>query len=124
MPGILTQPHAQRLETLRNVRHVSQGEDGSIIFLKREPGTNALVTLFTVSKSWTYTDSTADGGQLPPEVLFELQIAETVLTKANLQGAAAVKHGQRVFQIRRPSPYEPTGLQRFWRFWLSPVEEV
>lgn len=124
MAGILTQPHAQRLEALRQVRHVLQGEEPSILFLKREPGTNALSELLSVDKSWTYDGADAIGNKLPPDVLFELQVAETLISPDDLKQAAAVQHGSKIFQILRPSPFAPTGFARFWRFWLAPAEEL
>jgi hypothetical protein len=123
MAGILTQAHTRRLEALHRVRHILQGEDPSIVFLQRTPGTNALSQSLTISQNWTYTDRDASGDKLPPEVRFELQVAEPLFTKANLQQTVAVQHGQKIFRIVRPSPFEPTGFQRFWRFWLAPAEE-
>lgn len=128
MAGTLTQPHFQRIEALRRVRHVSQGEPGSISLLKRD-STNALVEVLPIDKAWTYSDVDAGGRALPPQVMFELQVAEELLTLDDVRQVAAIQHGQQVFQIARVSPGEPgifppTGLLRFWRFWLAPLEEV
>jgi hypothetical protein len=114
------------LEALHRVRHVLQGENPSIEFLRRDPGTpstNALSLLLSVNQGWTYADRDASGEKLPEGVLFELQVAELLFTEANLQQTAAVRHGQKIFRIVRPSPFEPTGFRRFWRFWLAPAEE-
>lgn len=129
MAGILTQPNLRRLDALRRVRHVLQGEAGSISLLKRDASTNALVALLSIESGWTYSDHDAGGRALPPSVMFELQVAEELITKANIDQTAAIQHGQRRFQIVQFSPGEPgifppTGLNRFWRFWLAPLEEV
>jgi hypothetical protein len=124
MAGVLTQPHTQRLEALRRVRHVLQGEEASIVLLKREPGANALSELLSVDRSWAYDDADSRGNKLPPEVMFELQIGEDLLTADDLKQAVAIKHGAQLFQIVRPSPFAPVGFQRYWRFWLAPAEEV
>lgn len=118
----------RRLEALRRVRHALQGEEPSILLLKRDL-TNALVELISVDQSWAYADRAADGSRLPPSVMFELQIAEEMISVAELNQVAAVKHGQQVFQIVTVAPgepgiFKPSGLDRFWRFWLAPLEEV
>lgn len=128
MSGILTQAHFRRLEALRRVRHVLQGETTSISLLKRD-STNALVQLLSISQAWTYSDVEADGSRLPPSVMFELQVAEELISAANMTQIAAVKHGQQVFQIvaiapGEPGIFQPVGLDRFWRLWLAPLEGV
>lgn len=128
MAGILTQPHFQRLETLRRVRHVLQGEDASVTLLKRN-ASNKLVELLSIDEAWTYSDRDVNGGGLPPQVMYELQVAEELITRTDMKQIAAVEHGAQRFQIVLISPGEPglfppTGLNRFWRFWLAPLEEV
>lgn len=129
MAGILTQPHFQRLEALRRVRHVLQGEEGSISLRKRDSATNELVELRSIDRGWTYSDRAADGSALPPSVMFELQVAEELIAREDISQTAGVQHGQQRFQIVQVSPgepgiFSPAGLQRFWRFWLAPLEEV
>lgn len=127
MAGILTHAHFQRLEALRRVRHVLQGEDGSITLLKRNATTNALIELLSIDQGWTYGDREANGGRLPPSVMFELRIAEELIKAADVKQIAAVRHGGQVFQIvaiapGEPGIFPPAGFQRFWRFWLAPLE--
>jgi hypothetical protein len=128
MAGILTQPHLQRLEALRRVRHVLQGEDPSISLLKRD-STQALVEAVSVDRGWTYTDRDSSGGRLPPQVMFELQIAEEMIGREDVDQTAAIQHGEQIFEIVQLAPgepgiFRPAGLQRFWRFWLAPLEEL
>lgn len=128
MAGILTQPHLQRLEALRRVRHVLQGEEPSITLLKRD-STNELVELHLIDRGWTYGDRDVNGSALPPQVMFELWIAEELITKEDVKQMAGVQHGQQRFQIVQVSPGEPgiflpTALNRFLRVWLAPLEEV
>jgi hypothetical protein len=128
MAGILTQAHMQRLEALRRVRHVLQGEDPSISLLRRGPG-NAPTELLSVDRAWTYSDRDADGDRLPPAVMFEVQMAEALITIDDVYQTAWIDHGQQRFQIVQVSPGEPgifppKGLKRFWRFWIAPLEEV
>jgi hypothetical protein len=118
----------QRLEALRRVRHELQGEESSISLLKRD-ATNALVELASIDAGWTYGDREKDGGRLHPAVMFELQIAEELITSAEVYQTVAVQHGQQRFSIARITPGEPgifppAGLQRYWRFWLAPLEEI
>lgn len=128
MPGILTQAHMQRLEALRRVRHVLQGEEGTITLLKRN-ATNKLVPLLSIDRGWTYSDQDANGGRVPPQVMVELQVAEELLTLDDVKQGAAWEHGIRRFHIvaiseGEPGIFLPTGLHRFWRFWLAPLEET
>lgn len=128
MPGLLTQSHKKRLDALRKVRHVLQGEEGTIVLLKRDV-TNALVELLSIDSAWSYGDKDVDGRTLHPAVMFELQIAEEMITIDNVKHTTAVQHGTQRFQIVQVSPGEPgifppSGLYRFWRFWLAPLEEV
>jgi hypothetical protein len=117
----------KRLEALRRVRHVLQGEDGTITLLKRNASTNALVDLLEIDTGWTYSDREANGGRLPPSVMFELQIAEEMISATDMAQIAAIRHGQQIFQIvviapGEPGIFKPSGLQRYWRFWLAPLE--
>ena len=128
MAGILTQPHLRRLEALRRNHHLLQGEQGSISLLKRD-STQALVELLAIDSSWFYGDRDVNGRALPPWVTFELQVAEELIVTDNIHQTAAVQHGQKRFQIAqredtRPGIFPPTGINRFWRFWLAPLEEV
>jgi hypothetical protein len=116
----------QRLEALRRVRHVLQGEQPSISLLKRD-ATNTLVSLLPIDSGWAYTDTDVNGGRLPPQVMYELQIAEELLTMADVKQIAAIQHDQRRFHIVQisegePGIFPPTGFHRFWRFWLAPLE--
>lgn len=126
MAGTLTQAHMRRIEAMRRVRHELQGEDPSISLLKRGTG-SALVEFLPIDQGWAYGDRAADGGRLPPSVMFELQVAEEMITADQIVQVAAVQHGQQIFQIvaialGEPGIFRPTGIQRFWRFWLAPLE--
>ena len=118
-----------RLEALRRVRHVLQGEEGSISLRKRDATTKELVELISIDTGWTYSDRDVNGRGLPPSVMFELWVAEELITRAQIKQVAAVQHGAQRFGIVQFSPgepgiFQPSGLQRFWRFWLAPLEEV
>jgi hypothetical protein len=55
--------------------------------------------------------------------LYELQIHESMLdATTDVPNVVAVQHSGVIYQIIRPSPFPPTGMLRFWRFWLSPQE--
>jgi len=128
MAGILTQPHTLRLNALHRVRHVLQGEEPSISLLKRGTA-NELIELIPIDSGWTYGDAAAGGGRLPPQVMFELQIAEELLTMDVVKQVAAVEHGAQrwhIVQVSQGEPgiFPPTGINRFWRFWLAPLEET
>lgn len=128
MPGILTQPNLRRLEALNRVRHVLQGEEGSISLLKRD-STNTLVELALIESGWTYSDRDKDGLNLPHWVTYELQVAEDLIAREDRDQIAAIQHGQKRFRIversdGKPGIWEPEGFNRFWRFYLSPLEEI
>jgi hypothetical protein len=116
----------QRLEALRRVRHVLQGEQPSITLLKRD-GTNQLVPLLSIGSGWAYTDTDVNGSRLPPQVMHELQVAEELLTMEYVKQGAGWQHGLQRFHIVQisegePGIFPPTGFYRFWRFWLAPLE--
>jgi|SRR5262245_36683366 len=128
MAGLLTKSHLQRLNALHRIRHALQGEEPTITLLKR--GTlNALVELISLDTGWTYSDREKDGSRLHPSAMFELQIAEELITSSEVYQTVAVQHGTQRFSIARITPGEPgifppAGLQRYWRFWLAPLEEI
>jgi hypothetical protein len=130
MAGTLTQPHLRRLDALHRVRHVLQGESGTITLLKRDATTGAInVPVVSVDRGWTYGDRDAEGRALPPHVRFELWVAEELITRAEVAQGMAWQHGAQVFQIARaglgePGIFQPSGFNRFWRFWITPLEEV
>lgn len=129
MAGMLTQSHLRRLEALHRVRHVLQGEEGTISLRKRDATTNELVELLLIDRGWTYGDRAADGSTLPPQVMFELQVAEELIAKEDINQVAAIQHGQQRFKIVQLAPGEPgifvpTALDRFYRVWIAPLEEV
>lgn len=127
MAGILTQPHLQRLESLRRVRWVLQGEPGSISLLKRD-STKALVEFLSVDRGVAPFNEDPDGNRLPPGVQLELQVAEELISREDYDQAAAIQHGEQLYRILNPQAeaeeFRPSGLRRFWRFWLAPLEEV
>lgn len=120
--GLFTEIDAEIIDVLHDIQHVEQGEEAEIVFEKLN-GMNAPTDLFSVD-SFEYDERTANNTQLPPDVLYELRIPETLLERANVTGAASVRHGAQRFTIIRPSPFAPAGFNRFWRFWLSPAEDT
>ncbi len=122
--GLLVRPHFRRLEALRHVRHLLQGEEPTITMLEHQPTDNSLADYLTIEKGWNYDTWTADGLRLPADVQFELQIAEQWLTSIDIGKIVAIRHGEKQFQIMQPSPFAPTGLHRFWRFWLTTSENL
>jgi hypothetical protein len=106
-----------------------QGESGTITLLKRNAATGALIELLSIDRGWTYSDRDANGGMLPPHVMFELQVAEELVATADVRQTWAIKHGAQVFKIAQaglgePGIFQPSGFNRFWRFWITPLEEV
>jgi hypothetical protein len=121
MAGLLTNAHFQRLEALRRVRHVLQGEAGLISFLRRD-ATNKLVEMFSVDQGWVFLDRDKDGDRLPSGVRFELQVAEMSIGLDTAEQARAIQHGSQRFKI--VDRFEPENLARFWRFWVADLEKV
>jgi hypothetical protein len=130
MAGILTQAHMQRLEALRRVNLVLQGEPGSISLQKRDPNTGAFVDLMSVDRSfYPFFTQDAEGRSLPPDVQFELQIGELMLSDEDAKQVAAIQHGGQRFRVVRgdqaePGILPPTGPRRYWRFHIAPLEEA
>lgn len=130
MAGILTQSHMKRLEALRRVKLELMGEPGEISLQKRDAITGAFVDFLTVDESfYPFFTRDAEGKALPPDVRYELQIGETMLSDEDAKQVAAVLHGAQRFRVVRgdqaePGMVPPTGPQRFWRFHIAPLEEV
>jgi hypothetical protein len=130
MAGILTQAHMQRLEALRRVNLELQGEPGSISLQKLDPNTREFVDFLTIDRSfYLYLTEGADGRSLPPDVQFELQIGELMITDEDARQVAAVQHGGQRYRVVRgdqaePGMLPPTGPRRYWRFHIAPLEET
>jgi hypothetical protein len=130
MAGILTQAHMQRLEAHRRVNLELQGEPGSISLQKLDSATGAYVDFLTIDRSfYPFFTSDADGKSLPPDVRYELQIGELMITEEDAKQVAAVQHGSQRFRVVRgdqaePGIVPPTGPRRFWRFHIAALEEV
>jgi len=110
---------AAQMEFSRQTKF-AEHQQGEIVMMAYSGG--ALADSLTITQSWTRSDRTHEGDRLPPEVLYELRIAEDQLTAAQGLSVTAVRHSSVIYQIIRPTPLPPTGLLRFWRFWLSPQE--
>ncbi len=130
MAGILTQVHMNRLETLRRIHLELEGEPGTILLEKLDSTTRAFVGFLTIHKSfYPFFTRDAEGRSLPPDVRFELQIGEEMLTDEDARQVAAVRHGTQRFRVVRgdqaePGMVPPTGPYRFWRFHIAWLEEV
>jgi hypothetical protein len=130
MPGILTQAHSKRLETLRRVHLELMGEPSEISLQKLDPNTRAFVDFLTIDKSfYPFFTRDADGRSLPPDVRFELQIGEEMLDPDDARQVAAVRHGTQRYRLVRgdqaePGIVPPVGPHRFWRFHIAWWEEA
>jgi hypothetical protein len=120
----------QRLEALRRVNLVLQGEPGSISLQKRNLSSGAFVDVLTIDRSfYPYFTVDADGKSLPPDVAFETQIGELMMTDEDAKQATALLHGTRRFRIVQgdqavPGTRPPTASHRFWRLHIAILEEV
>jgi|SRR5882672_719294 len=126
--SLLAKVQAANIEWDHRLNHAGQGETTQIVLMQRHATTNALIDFLPIA-SWKYRDRGFNNENLPSQVLFELQIAEALITKAQANKTAAIKHGQQIFQIVQiaqgePGIFQPNGAQRFWRFWLAPLEEL
>jgi hypothetical protein len=120
MTGI-AQAQYDALELARRELFVANGQSGDLTLLRYVNG--ALTEGKVISAAWSYSDRDASNNRLPPDVLYELQIHESLLDAVvDVPGITAVRHSGVIYQIIRPTPLPPTGLLRFWRFWLSPQE--
>lgn len=130
MAGILTQAHKFRLEALRRNMVELQGDPGEISLQKLDASTRAFVDFLTVDSSfYPYFTQDADGRSLPPDVQFELQIGEEMITDAEAKQVSAIKHGTQRFRVVRgdqaePGVLLPTGPRRYYRFHIAPLEET
>lgn len=130
MAVTLTQAHMKRLETLRRVHLESQGEPGSISLQKLDPTTRQFVSFKTVDESfYPFFTQTAEGRALPPDVRFEAQFGETVISDDDAKQAGALLYGTVRYRVVRgdqasPGVFPPAGPQRFWRFHIAALEEA
>lgn len=130
MAGILTQAHMQRLEALRRVNLEMMGDSGSITLQKRNLTTGAFVDILTIDRSfYPYFTQDPEGKSLPPDVAFETQIGEEMMTEVEAKQVSAIQHGTRRFKIVqgdqvKPGIHPPTATHRFWRLHIAILEEV
>lgn len=102
-------------------------QDYPLVIEKLNASTNAPETLTTITE---FEIDTADARkrQLPPEVMYEVRVRESLLSLTDLLNASSAKQasaqGTIRYSILRPSPFWPSGLNRLWRFWLVPMEVV
>lgn len=109
------------LEFVRQTQFATHSE-GEIVFLARGSEQYTLENTSGISTSWAISEYDIAGRRLPPDVLYELQIAESALTAERYAAIIAVKHQSVIYQIVRPSPFPPIGETRIYRFWISPQE--
>lgn len=106
------------------VTQTGQGEGETVMLLKRDKTTNAMVDHMAIKGH--LNDKTAGDDPLPPDALFEFTFHEDLITAAQLRRASAARYempsGTMTFKIMPPSPVPPYGTYRFWRLWLAPSE--
>lgn len=110
------------LELARQEKFVANGQSGELMLLKMTSGKYANHRL--IDKAWDYGERDSDGRLLPPDVQYELRIAESLLTDADLKIITGIEIDGVIYQVERPSPFPPQSLRRFYRFWLSPQEDA
>lgn len=107
------------------VANVAPNDDALI--LESLDSNNAPQTLTTITE-YEIDSRDARKKQLPPEVMFEVRVRESLLTLPDMLNLSSAKRastqGTMRYQIIRPSPFWPMGLNRLWRFWLTPLEIV
>lgn len=118
----IAQEQYDALELARYEKFVANGQPGDLLLLRYSG--NALASYLTLSNAWDYGDRMCNGTQLPPDVLYELRFHESLLSASDAKYIAAVQHNGIIYQIIRPSPIPPTGINRFWRFWITPQENT
>lgn len=116
----IAQAQYDALELARREKFVANGQSGEVTLLKSVNGVQVSHKL--ISQAWDYGERDAVGRLLPPEVQYELRIAENLLQSTDLRIITGAKIDGVIYQIIRPSPYPPESLRRFYRFWLSPQE--
>lgn len=126
--SLLQQVQKQNIEWSHRLYHTGQGETDTIVLKQRQAGTNQIIDLLAITK-FRYSERGINGENLPPNVLFELHIAEELLTNAQVKKIAAIDHDKQRFEIVQiaqgePGIFHPHGAHRFWRFWLAPLEEL
>ena len=130
MAGILTQSHMSRLEALRRVHLELQGEVGEIELEEFDPDLGKFASFLTVDRSfYPFFTRDAEGKGLPPDVAFEVQIGELMITSDQAKRTAALLHGTQRYRIVRGDQAEPgvrlpMGPHRFYRFHIAWLEEV
>lgn len=118
----LAQIQYDALEFARQEKFVANGHSGEITLLKMVNGSQ--VPHLVINRAWDYGERDSDGRLLPPDVQYELRIAESLLTAADPKIITGIQEGDIIYQIERPSPFPPQALLRFYRFWISPQEDA
>lgn len=118
MAGILTNPTAQILEVQRQVRQVLLGgERGELKFLRLAAGTGVPEESSSIRSSWSYAPAkVADSAGI------EIRIAETVMKAEDLLGVAQLEIEGRSYSIVKPSPFSPSGTDRFFKILAVPFD--
>lgn len=110
--------------------HTANNEAGEIHFENLSTSNEA--QLLASVTAFHYDERGIDGRQLPPDVAYELRIAESLVDAQSLfvSGtfqASSVRHespaGTRRFRIVG-EPIWPSGAVRVWRFWMAPSEVI
>lgn len=119
--SLIANLQAANLEFARKTQFETHNE-GEIRFQTQEQEEFSLVNEPNRTAMWLLSETTLDGKQLPPDVQYELRIPEDQLTTQQFKRIVTVLHKSIIYQIIRPSPFLPLGLNRLYRFWLSPQE--
>lgn len=112
--------HRGRLEALRKIRHVLQGEAATIDLLgwDAETGGYAAEPLVTIATCWAKDRVGLGMGVYIEE--FQVGEGDDLLTSEQGLQAVAVQHGSQIFKVQKR--IAPEGINRYWRFQLQPIE--
>jgi hypothetical protein len=126
--SLLADVQRASLDWENRLNHFGQGEPRQIVLQRRDPATKAYADFLQV-EAFGYRDRDAAGDRLPPGVLFELRVAEALLTDEQVREVIAVRHGNQVYEMVRGDQGEsgilpPAGDRRFWRIWIRPQEPL
>jgi len=126
--SLLADVQAAQIEWENKLDIAGQGEVKKVALMQRQDGTGLFIPLLEV-EDFGRRENDPAGRSLPPHVSFELTIKEGLITKEHADKTIAIDHGKQRYGILRGSGAEagvwpPIGSNRFWRFWVAPLEEL
>lgn len=124
--SLVSELQAFNIDFQHQATHEGQSEGSTLTFEKLDTD-GSTIDLFSVT-SFEYSDRDFEGRKLPEGTDYELRISEDEITDTDFIAASSIRHtrpqGTLRYSIIREGMKWPTGLVRFYRFWMTAAEVV